>query len=125
MLLVLVFQCIAADTENTQKSLFREDVGGGFLFCLCGLDFFLHPHIALQREAFINSFYKFFQRLVLSQKDKKSLKYLLKFLYPFKNTLKNVTKGCKPVRSLMPVTVSGSCICTSGWAVVPVVGWYS
>ena len=40
VLLVLVFQCIAATfcqavgTENTQKSLFREDVVGDFCFVL-------------------------------------------------------------------------------------------
>ena len=59
VLLVLVFQCTAATfcqavgAEITQKSLFREDVGGWVFFCLSGLDFFFffHPHIALQQEA--------------------------------------------------------------------------
>lgn len=46
VLLVLVFQCTAATfgqavgAEITQKSLFREDGGGCFFFCLSGLAFF-------------------------------------------------------------------------------------
>lgn len=60
VLLILVFQCTAATfcqavgAEITQKSLFREDVGGwGFFVLVVWIFFFsfFHPHIALQQEA--------------------------------------------------------------------------